>query len=85
VEFDRLEDRIKSLAEHYVGKWFGSVIASSPTEQAATFGVEGVIIGAQQRSRLKYAVKGNVMRGSRRLLPEDIQLSIFGSQYLYLH
>jgi amino acid transporter len=47
-------------------------------EQAATFGVERVIIGAEKRSRLEYALKGSVMRSLGSLLPEDIQLIIFG-------
>jgi amino acid transporter len=48
------------------------------TEQAATLGVERVIIGAQHRSRLEYALKGSVMRALSNLLPEDVQLVIFG-------
>jgi hypothetical protein len=47
-------------------------------EQAATFGVERVIIGAQQRSRLEYVLKGSVMRALNSLLPDDVQLVIFG-------
>jgi hypothetical protein len=47
-------------------------------EQAATFGVDRVIIGAQQRSRLEYVIKGSVMRALDNLLPEDVQLVIFG-------
>ena len=47
-------------------------------EQAATFGVERVIIGAQQRSRLEYVLKGSVMKALSSLLPEDVQLVIFG-------
>jgi amino acid transporter len=47
-------------------------------EQAATFGVERVIIGAEQRSRLEYALKGSVMRSLSHLLPEEVQLVIFG-------
>jgi hypothetical protein len=47
-------------------------------EQAATFGVERVIIGAEKRSRLEYALKGSVMRSLSNLLPEDVQLVIFG-------
>jgi nucleotide-binding universal stress UspA family protein len=47
-------------------------------EQAATFGVERVIIGAQHRSRLEYVLKGSVMRALSSLLPEDVQLVIFG-------
>jgi len=48
------------------------------TEQAATLGVERVIIGAQHRSRLEYALKGSVMRALSNLLPEEVQLVIFG-------
>lgn len=47
-------------------------------EQAATFGVDRVIIGAEQRSRLEYALKGSVMKSLSNLLPEDVQLIIFG-------
>jgi amino acid transporter len=47
-------------------------------EQAATFGVERVIIGAQQRTRLEYVLKGSVMRALSSLLPEDVQLVIYG-------
>ena len=47
-------------------------------EQAATFGVERVIIGAQQRSRLEYVLKGSVMRALSSLLPDDVQLVIYG-------
>jgi amino acid transporter len=47
-------------------------------EQAATLGVERVIIGAEKRSRLEYALKGSVMRSLGHLLPEDVQLVIFG-------
>ena len=47
-------------------------------EQAATFGVERVIIGAQQRSRLEQVLKGSVMRSVSTLLPEEVQLVIFG-------
>jgi amino acid transporter len=47
-------------------------------EQAATFGVERVIIGAQHRSRLEYALKGSVVRSVSTLLPEEVQFVIFG-------
>lgn len=47
-------------------------------EQAATYGVERVIIGAQQRSRLEYVLKGSVMRALSSLLPDDVQLVIYG-------
>jgi hypothetical protein len=47
-------------------------------EQAATFGAERVIIGAQQRRRLETVLKGSVMRALSSLLPEDVQLVIYG-------
>ena len=47
-------------------------------EQAATFGVERVIIGAERRNRLENVLKGSVMRSLSGLLPEDVQLVIFG-------
>ena len=47
-------------------------------EQAATFGVERVIIGAEKRSRLESVLKGSVMRSLSSLLPDEIQLVIFG-------
>ncbi len=47
-------------------------------EQAATFGVERVIIGAEQRSRLESVLKGSVMRALSSILPEDVQLVIYG-------
>ncbi len=47
-------------------------------EQAATFGVERVMIGAERRTRLENVLKGSVMRSLNRLLPEDVQLVIYG-------
>lgn len=47
-------------------------------EQAATFGVERVIIGVQKRSLLENVLKGSVMRSLNTLLPEEVQLVIFG-------
>jgi nucleotide-binding universal stress UspA family protein len=47
-------------------------------EQAATFGVDRVILGATKRSMLEYVLRGNVMRSLSSLLPEDVQLVIFG-------
>jgi len=47
-------------------------------EQAATFGVERVIIGAEQRSRLESVLKGSVMKALSSLLPEEVQLIIYG-------
>jgi amino acid transporter len=47
-------------------------------EQAATLGVERVVIGAEQRSRLESVLKGSVMKALSSLLPEEVQLVIFG-------
>lgn len=47
-------------------------------EQAARYGVEKVIIGAEQRSRLESVLKGSVMNALSSLLPEDVQLVIYG-------
>jgi nucleotide-binding universal stress UspA family protein len=47
-------------------------------EQAATFGVDRVIMGATKRSVLESMLKGSVMRSLSALLPEDVQLVIFG-------
>jgi len=47
-------------------------------EQAATFGVDRVILGATKRNMLEYVLKGNVIRSLSALLPEDVQLVIFG-------
>ena len=47
-------------------------------EQAATFGVDRVILGATRRSMLEYVLRGNVMRSLSSLLPEDVQLIIYG-------
>lgn len=47
-------------------------------EQAATFGVDRVILGATKRSVLENMLRGNVIRTLSSLLPEDVQLIIFG-------
>lgn len=47
-------------------------------EQAATFGVDRVIIGATKRSLLENVLKGSVMRSLSSYLPEEVQLIIFG-------
>ena len=47
-------------------------------EQAATFGVDRVIIGATRRSALEYVLRGSIVRSLGELLPEDVQLIIFG-------
>jgi amino acid transporter len=47
-------------------------------EQVATFGVERLIIGAEKRHRLENMLKGSVMRSLGTLLPEEVQLVIYG-------
>lgn len=47
-------------------------------EQAALFGADRVILGATHRTVLEKALKGNVVRSVGSLLPEEIQLIIFG-------
>jgi amino acid transporter/nucleotide-binding universal stress UspA family protein len=47
-------------------------------EQAATFGVDRVIMGATKRSVLESMLRGSVMRSLSALLPEEVQLVIFG-------
>jgi len=47
-------------------------------EQAATFGVDRVIMGATKRSVLESMLRGSVMRSLNILLPEEVQLVIFG-------
>ncbi len=47
-------------------------------EQAALFGADRVILGATHRTVLEKALKGNVVRSVSSLLPEEIQLIIFG-------
>jgi amino acid transporter len=47
-------------------------------EQAATFGVDRVIMGATKRSLLEVVLRGRVMSSLNALLPEEVQLIIFG-------
>jgi amino acid transporter len=47
-------------------------------EQAATFGVDRIILGATKRSMLENVLRGNVVRSLSALMPEDVQLIIFG-------
>lgn len=47
-------------------------------EHAATFGVERVILGARSRSLIENVLKGSTVRSVTSLLPEEIQLVIFG-------
>ena len=46
-------------------------------EQAATFGVDRVILGATQRTLVEKALRGDVLRTVSALLPEEIDLVIY--------
>lgn len=46
-------------------------------EQAATLGVDRVVLGSTQRSLVEQALRGDVIRSVSELLPEEIQLSIY--------
>lgn len=48
------------------------------TEYAAVFGVERVIVGAHSRKLFETVLKGSTIRSLSSLLPEEIQLVIFG-------
>lgn len=48
------------------------------TEQAAMLGVDRVMIGVSRRGALEKALKGSVLTALTGLLPEEIQLMIFG-------
>jgi len=47
-------------------------------EQAATLGVDRVILGATRRGLLEQVLKGSVINSVSTLLPEEVQLVIFG-------
>jgi K+-sensing histidine kinase KdpD len=46
-------------------------------EQAATLGVDRLVLGASQRSLVEAALRGDVIRAVSEYLPEDIQLIIY--------
>jgi len=46
-------------------------------EQAATLGVDRLVLGASQRSLVEAALRGDVIRSVSEYLPEDIQLIIY--------
>jgi len=46
-------------------------------EQAATLGVDRLILGATQRTLLVKALRGDVIQTVSHLLPEEIQLVIY--------
>jgi amino acid transporter len=48
-------------------------------EQAATLGIDRLILGAPQRSLVEKALRGDIIREVSQLLPEEIQLVIYRS------
>jgi hypothetical protein len=56
---------------------FSSDIGYTISEQAATLGVDKVIMGATQRSLVEKALRGDVIQTVSELLPEEIQLAIY--------
>jgi len=46
-------------------------------EQAATLGVDRLVLGATQRNLVEQALRGDVLRSVSELLPEEIQLVIY--------
>ena len=46
-------------------------------EQAATLGVDRLVLGATQRNLVEQALRGDVLRTVSELLPEEIQLVIY--------
>lgn len=56
---------------------YSSDIGYTICEQAATLGVEKVIMGATQRTLVEKALRGDVIQTVSELLPEEIQLAIY--------
>ena len=47
------------------------------TEQAATLGVDKLILGTTKRSLVEQALRGDIIRTVSELLPDEIQLAIY--------
>ncbi len=87
---ERMEMKVNGTEEHIDGICSAAgidyQIISIPSyevgytiaEQAATFGVDRVIMGATKRSVLENMLRGSVMRSLSAYLPEEVQLIIFG-------
>jgi amino acid transporter len=54
-----------------------SEVGYTIAEQAATFGIDRLILGATQRTLVEKALRGDVIRTVSELLPEEIQLVIY--------
>jgi len=62
---------------HRVMTILSSEVGYTIAEQAATFGVDQLILGATQRSLMEKALRGDVIRTVSGLLPDEIQLVIY--------
>ncbi|HZY09606.1 MAG TPA: amino acid permease, partial [Bacteroidota bacterium] len=71
----------KICHEYEIPYRFISIISSEVgytiAEQAATLGVDRLILGATQRTLVERALRGDVLRTVSELLPEEIQLVIY--------
>lgn len=54
-----------------------SEVGYTIAEQAATFGIDRLLLGATQRTLVEKALRGDVIRTVSELLPEEIQLVIY--------
>jgi hypothetical protein len=76
------QDWIEKICSEYgipfrVMSIFSSDIGYTICEQAATLGVDKVIMGATQRTLVEKALRGDVIQTVSELLPEEIQLAIY--------
>lgn len=83
METNGAEKRITEVCER-AGIDFQSISVPSNevgytiSEYAATFGVERVIVGPHSRKLIESVLKGSTIRSVSSLLPDEIQLVIFG-------
>ncbi len=54
-----------------------SEVGYTIAEQAATFGIDRLVLGATQRTLVEKALRGDILRTVSELLPEEIQLIIY--------
>ena len=76
------EDWIDTICREYkipyrIISIISSEIGYTIAEQAATLGVDRLILGATQRTLVEKALRGDVLKTVSALLPEEIQLTIY--------
>ena len=75
----RLEEQCRAAGINYqIISIPSNEVGYTIVEQAALFGADRVMLGATHRSVLEKALRGNVVRSVSTLLPEEIQLIIYG-------